>query len=111
MKRIAFAAVALCLSACTDYSLMRAESAYKQERYLEVAEELAQREQEAPDLPRRDRARYGTLYGLALLRLGDHEGAERWLRFAKETDDNHLNPQLRQALAAGWAELEQVTKP
>jgi hypothetical protein len=62
-------------------------------------------------MPERHRSRYGTPYGLALLRLGDHQGAERWLRLAKETGEDKLSPKLRMKLADGWAELTQVTKP
>ncbi len=73
----------LLTGACTVY-VNRAESAYNEGRYLEVAEQLAKREAEVRQLGERDRARYGLYRGLALLKLGQYDDAKRWLGLAQE---------------------------
>ena len=69
--------------ACTVY-VNRAESAYNEGRYLEVAEQLAKREADVRQLGDGDRARYGLYRGLALLKLGQYDGARRWLGVAQK---------------------------
>ena len=73
----------LLTGACAVY-VNRAESAYNEGRYLEVAEQLAKREAEVRQLGERDRARYGLYRGLALLKLGQYDDAKRWLGLAQE---------------------------
>jgi tetratricopeptide (TPR) repeat protein len=93
---------------CVELSYVgKAEMAYDDGRYFEAAELLAAREEDMRDLPVFKRARYGVYRGLSLLRLGEYESAEEWLRYAHELDAEHhtLAPRQRERLAAGLAEL------
>jgi len=95
------------LSGCTMTYVQRAETAYDEGRYLEVAEQLAKREADMPNTSSAQRARYGVYRGLALLRLGDYEGAERWLSYARGLDQQ-LNDDQRTKLDAGVAQLTEL---
>jgi hypothetical protein len=84
-----------------------AEVAYHDGRYFEAAEDLASREDEYWDLVPNHQARYALYRGLSLLRLGDHDGAHRWLAVARRLDAEGrlLAPAQRIELEGGWAEL------
>jgi hypothetical protein len=88
----------------------RAEDAYRSGRYLEAAENLARHEPEVGTMPPAQQARYGTFRGLALLRLGDYDGARRWMKFAYDAEQRQptLQLDLRRQLDAGWSELERT---
>jgi hypothetical protein len=95
------------LSGCTMTYVQRAETAYDEGRYLEVAEQLAKREADMPNTTSGQRARYGVYRGLSLLRLGDYDGAERWLSYARGLEQQ-LNDEQRAKLDAGVAELSEL---
>jgi len=99
--------LALC-PACSELSYVgRAETAYDQGRYLEVAESLARHEPDLDQLPMWKKARYGLYRGLALLQLGDPEEGRRWLHFARDVElkEATLTDDQRRALSAGLASL------
>ncbi|MSP24820.1 MAG: hypothetical protein EXR75_06560 [Myxococcales bacterium] len=101
-------AVAVGLGAgCTYTFVHRAERAYNEGRYLDAAERLAQHEAEVAALRPARRAVYATYRGLALLRLGDRDGAHHWLTVAVSLDQKTtaLLPKQRRQLRAGLAEL------
>jgi hypothetical protein len=91
----------------------RAETAYSDGRYLEVAESLERHENDVPTLPADRQARYGVFRGLALLRLGDYEGAQRWLRWASEVEQQQpsLTSDQRKLLDTGLAEVHRLVTP
>jgi hypothetical protein len=89
----------------------RAEIAYDDGRYLEVAEDLARRETDLDNLSADKRVRYGVYRGLALLRLGDVDEAKRWLGYARNMQDKApaaLDDKQRSQLAEGWSALVRV---
>jgi hypothetical protein len=101
---------ALAATSCTHY-VHRAESAYEDGRYLEAAEDLAAHEQEVSQLPPAQRAQYGVYRGLSLLELGEIAGAERWLRYSAEVEQQapgSLAPYQRLQLDRGMAQLEKL---
>ena len=100
----------LLLSACRGAFVKRAEHAYEQGRYLEVAEDLAAREPHLLRIPTNKQSMYGVYRGLALLKLGDYSGADQWLRYAYgiERDRATLAPHHRQRLDFGWEELQRL---
>ncbi len=103
----------LTLSAgCVITYVGRAQTAYVDGRYLEVAEDLAAHEDEVGRLSRSNKVRYGMYRGLSLLRLGDLENSHRWLRFAYDIEDAGprptLRPRQRMVLDAGWARLKEI---
>jgi len=92
--------VLLILAGCGGY-IGRAERAYHDGRYLEVAESLGDHEGEVGKLSPRGQAHYGLYLGLSLEQLGDRDGAERWLGFAGEIDARQpgaLRPEERRKL-------------
>jgi hypothetical protein len=93
MRRLGWAVVALLLmiglSGCGTF-VGRAKRAYAQGRYLEVSEDLGQREEDVPYLSASAQIDYGIYRGLALMNLGDSLGARRWLAFAGQVE--HENP-------------------
>jgi hypothetical protein len=103
-------ALAMCVSsACTLY-VVRAESAYHDGRYLEVAEQLAAREPEVKQLRQAEKARYGLYRGLALIKLGQYGDAKRWLGYAREQEGRgaSLSALQRRQLDLGWATLARM---
>ena len=102
---------ALVASACAELSYVgKAEMAYDEGRYFEVAESLAAREGDMRTLPAWKRARYGVYRGLSLLKLGEYESAEEWLRYAQKLDEEHhtLAGHQRERLEQGLAEIARV---
>jgi hypothetical protein len=90
--------------ACTAPWLSQAESAYDQGRYENAAEELARHEKEVANLSDSERARYGLCRGLALMKLGDHNGARRWLGQARDAS-GALDDARERELESAWTEL------
>ncbi|RLB61823.1 MAG: hypothetical protein DRI90_10485 [Deltaproteobacteria bacterium] len=98
-------------SGCGSY-LQRAETDYRDGRYLEVAEQLARRTDEVPQLSPPDQARYGLYLGLALIELRHHSGAEHWLSFTKDIvreEPGSLSPSQRALLEEGRNTLQRRT--
>lgn len=83
MRRIGAAlscAVFFLVTGCGS-TLSTARRAYYDGRYLEVAEQLGDCENEVSRLSPDNQADYGLYRGLSLLKLGDDEEASRWLEF------------------------------
>ncbi|MDI1446564.1 hypothetical protein [Polyangium sp. 6x1] len=70
---------------CGGY-LGSAQRAYQDGRYLEAAEKLGDHEDEVAALSPRKQVSYGLYLGLSLMKLGDHDGADRWLDFAEQVE-------------------------
>jgi tetratricopeptide (TPR) repeat protein len=104
--------VATAMVACTP-PMQRAETAYSEGRYLEVAEDLAHSESELTQLPVEQRARYGVYRGLSLMKLGEYDGAQRWLRYALDVERGRpsLEAHQRRALDEGWSSLQALRGP
>src|SRR5262245_43349365 len=107
---LALAGASLFMAACHVTYVGNAEAAYHDGRYLEAAEKLAKHEDEVNALPPDKQARYGMVRGMALLRLGDYDGAKRWMSYAydREQLQSTLPPPERQQLDAAWAELRRL---
>lgn len=97
----------LLAAGCRTAFIGRAERDYTEGRYLEVAEELARHEEDLHTIPRTKQARYGLYRGLALLKLGDYEGAGQWFTFVRDVEraGPTLNPERLALLDAGEKEL------
>jgi hypothetical protein len=109
LRPIVLAALAVLLGGCTPTYVERAQVDYSEGRYLEVAEELAERERELERLPPPLQAEYGIYRGLALLRLGDYPEARRWMRYAYDVERSApgtLVGPVRAQLDYGWKWLE-----
>lgn len=95
----------LCLLvACAAPWLSRAESAYDQGRYENAVEELARHEKEVDGLSDSEHARYALCRGLALMKLGNHSGARRWLGEARNFS-GALDDDQESELDSAWTEL------
>ncbi len=97
----------LFLIGCGGY-LGHAQRAYQDGRYLEVAENLGDHEDEVPALSPRKQVSYGLYRGLSLMRLGDRDGAERWLDFAEQIEAKQpgtLRPEEKRELTAARGRL------
>ena len=71
------------LVACTHY-VSRGSDLYFQGRYIEAAQVLEQTEVRLGEADPDERAEYGLYRGATLLRLGDLDGALRWLEYARD---------------------------
>lgn len=94
------ALLGLLLSACTFY-VHRGSDLYYQGRYIEAAQVLEQTESRLVEADAVERAEYGLYRGATLLRLGDLDGALRWLEYARLWDSRHpgaLDAQQRELL-------------
>ena len=111
-RQLALALSMLLCSGCSIAYVGRAQTAYSDGRYLEVAEDLAAHEQEVGQLSRPNKVRYGMYRGLSLMRLGDNDSARHWLRFAYDFENAGpvptLRPRQRMVLDAGWARLKEL---
>jgi hypothetical protein len=97
------------LAGCGGY-IGGAKRAYSQGRYLEVAEELGEREPEVSELSPRRKAEYGMYRGLSLMRLRDYPGAMQWMSFAYEVERQSpgaLKPEQRLELDEGFVHVTQ----
>ena len=92
---------------------LRAETAYREGRYLETAERLERYELEVATLGAGRQARYGLYRGLANLRIGDRVVARRWLAYTYDVEKRQptLAPDQRALLDAGWTELQGPPNP
>ena len=85
---------------CTFY-VHRGSDLYYQGRYIEAAQVLEQTESRLVEATPAERAEYGLYRGATLLRLGDLDGALRWLEYARTWDARHpgaLDAQQRELL-------------
>jgi tetratricopeptide (TPR) repeat protein len=92
--------LAFALSACSYY-VNRGSDLYFQGRYIEAAQVLEQTETRLTDADPQERAEYGLYRGATLLRLGDLDGALRWLEYAQAWEQRHpgtLRPDERELL-------------
>lgn len=88
------------LFACTFY-VHRGSDLYYQGRYIEAAQVLEQTESRLVEADPVEHAEYGLYRGATLLRLGDLDGALRWLDYARLWDSRHpgaLDAQQRELL-------------
>jgi hypothetical protein len=88
VSRWAFFSAALFLAACT-HSVGRGSDLYYEGRYIEAAHVLEMSEVRMTSAPALEQAVYGLYRGATLLRLGDLEGAERWLAYARQRVQLH----------------------
>jgi hypothetical protein len=92
---------------CGGY-LGSAQRAYDDGRYLEAAEKLGDHEDEVAELSPRKQVSYGLYMGLSLMRLGDRDGAARWLGFAEEIEAKRpgtLRPDEKREIEAARGQL------
>lgn len=92
-------ALATCV-ACTHY-VGRGSDLYYQGRYIEAAHVLEKSEPQLIGATQVEQAAYSLYRGATLLRLGDLEGASRWLEFCRAVVQQHpqvLRPDERQLL-------------
>jgi hypothetical protein len=88
------------LWACTFY-VHRGSDLYYQGRYIEAAQVLEQTESRLTEADAVERAEYGLYRGATLLRLGDLDGALRWLEYARLWESRYpgaLDAQQRELL-------------
>jgi hypothetical protein len=76
------------LTACT-YCVGRGSDLYYQGRYIEAAHVLEMGEHDLRAEDTEDRALYGLYRGATLFRLGDLDGARRWLEYAGQISAAH----------------------
>jgi tetratricopeptide (TPR) repeat protein len=74
--------------ACTHY-VGRGSDLYYQGRYIEAAHVLEMSEQRLADADDGERASYGLYRGATLFRLGDLDGARRWLEYSERLCVSH----------------------
>lgn len=104
-------AAVMALAGCNDY-VIRAKSAYREGRYLEVAEGLARQEQQVQTRSGSQRAQYGLYRGLALLQLGELDGAQQWLDYAAEVEQlapGSLSADQREQQVRGRRLIDELT--
>jgi hypothetical protein len=82
----AVTAVALALSACSNYEdqLARAEHHYQNARYEAALANLEDLEFHVPGMSRSERVRYDVVRGMTHLRLDQRSDARYWLALARE---------------------------
>jgi tetratricopeptide (TPR) repeat protein len=64
----------------------RGRALYAEGRFIEAAEVYEHSEARLKDFAQAERAQYGLYRGMTLLRLGDLNGAEKWLTYAQTTE-------------------------
>jgi hypothetical protein len=88
-------------AACTYY-VGRGSDLYYQGRYIEAAHVLEMSERRLGKADELDRATYGLYRGATLFRLGDLDGARRWLEYSEHVSVTHpgvLEPEEKQLLS------------
>ncbi len=97
------------LGGCASH-LSRGTDLYSDGRYVEAAEVFARTEYRLPDSSAAQKASYGLYRGLTLMRLGDLNGAQRWLSYTYKIERRQpgtLPAERRALLDNGWYELGQ----
>jgi hypothetical protein len=100
--------LALGLSACANPT-HRGRALYVEGRLIEAAEVFEHGEGNLDHLGSRDCVRYGLYRGATLLKLGDLDGAARWLYFAQQAEDHSpgsLESSERQLLRLAFKDLD-----
>ena len=85
---------------CTHY-VGRGSDLYYQGRYIEAAHVLEMSETRLRGADELDRATYGLYRGATLFRLGDLDGARRWLEYSEQLSGTHpevLQPKEQELL-------------
>jgi tetratricopeptide (TPR) repeat protein len=80
--------------ACTHY-VGRGSDLYYQGRYIEAAHVLEMSERRLAEAEPDERASYGLYRGATLFRLGDLDGARRWLEYSEHL--SIANPTMLQS--------------
>jgi hypothetical protein len=80
---------------CTHY-VGRGSDLYYQGRYIEAAHVLEMSERQLRGADEEDRASYGLYRGATLFRLGDLDGARRWLEYSEQLSLAHPNTLRRE---------------
>jgi hypothetical protein len=80
-----FAALPAVVGSCTHYG-GRGGDLYNQGRYIEAAHVLEKTEPQLTGASPLEQASYGLYRGATLLRLGDLEGAMRWLEYCRRLE-------------------------
>ena len=78
----------------------RGRALYAEGRFIEAAEVYEHSESRLDDFTQIERARYGLYRGMTLLRLGDLNGAEKWLTYAQTTETTARDGLLPRELSA-----------
>ena len=81
---------------------------YADGRYVEAAEVFEHNEVSVATLDGRERARYGLYRGMTLLKLGDIDGAAKWLYYAQAQTPGSLTQPDQRALQLTWEQLDKV---
>lgn len=100
--------LALGLSACANPT-QRGQALYVEGRLIEAAEVFEHGEENLNHLGSRDCVRYGLYRGATLLKLGDLDGAARWLYFAQQAENHNpgsLEASDRQLLRLAFKDLD-----
>jgi hypothetical protein len=82
------ATFASAITGCTHY-VGRGSDLYYQGRYIEAAHVLEMSERQLRAADEEDRASYGLYRGATLFRLGDLDGARRWLEYSEQLSVAH----------------------
>jgi hypothetical protein len=82
------AATSTVTAGCTHY-VGRGSDLYYQGRYIEAAHVLEMSERQLRAADEEDRASYGLYRGATLFRLGDLDGARRWLEYSEQLSLAH----------------------
>ena len=105
-------ALVTALAGCTHY-VGRGSDLYYQGRYIEAAHVLEMSERQLRGADEEDRASYGLYRGATLFRLGDLDGARRWLEYSEQLTVTHperLRPEeqelLQETMIAVRADLD-----
>jgi hypothetical protein len=94
--------------ACAN-AVKRGQTLYVEGRLIEAAEVFEHGEAHLTEISEKDRVRYGLYRGATLLKLGDLDGAGRWLYFAQQAENHSpgsLEPSDAQTLRLAFKDLD-----
>jgi hypothetical protein len=86
-RRCAWLLVLGLLPACAN-ATQRGHALYVDGRFIEAAEVFEHSESHLTEVDDRERVIYGLYRGATLLKLGDLDGASRWLYFARQAESH-----------------------
>jgi hypothetical protein len=98
------------LSACASNN-DRGRALFAEARFIEAAEVFEHSETQLRELSPTEQTRYGLYRGMTLLRLGDLDGAAKWLHYARTTEaklTQGLGNRERTALKQAWVLLDRA---
>jgi hypothetical protein len=107
-RRLSLLGVLGTLASCMN-ATHRAQTLYIEGRLIEAAEVFEHGEEHLAEIGSKDRVRYGLYRGATLLKLGDLEGAARWLYFAQQAENHSpgsLEPMDAQTLRFAFKDLD-----